>query len=123
MREDAIREHLSPPPAHIASNLHLAASAAQSEVSAAQSPAEAEAAHAIKTAADAAKALPVINAAIQQNERECVPRAFFLQFLSESLFPFYFCNQHPLPSFRYAQLAKSVPKQQLAPKELTPEEK
>jgi len=31
MREDAIREHLSPPPAHIASNLHLAASAAQSE--------------------------------------------------------------------------------------------
>jgi regulator of protease activity HflC (stomatin/prohibitin superfamily) len=90
MREDAIREHLSPPPAHIASNLHLAASAAQSEASAAQSPAEAEAAHAIKTAADAAKALPVINAAIQQNERECVPSPCFCCFQSGNLLPFLF---------------------------------
>ena len=73
MREEAIREHLSPPPAHVASNLDLAASAAKSEASAAQSPAEAAAAHVIKTAADAAKALPAINAAIEQNERECAP--------------------------------------------------
>jgi hypothetical protein len=77
MREDAIREHLSPPPAHVASNLHLAASAAQSESATAQSPAEAAAAHIIKTAADAAKAMPVINAAIQQNERECGPYTSF----------------------------------------------
>jgi hypothetical protein len=73
MRQDAIREHLSPPPAHVASNLHLAATAAQSEASTAQSPAEAAAAHIIKTAAEAAKALPAINAAIQQNEREYDP--------------------------------------------------
>jgi hypothetical protein len=84
MREDAIRQHLSPPPAHVASNLHLAASAAQSEAATAQSPAEAEAAHTIKSAADAAKALPVINAAIEQNERECVPFSFLLLLLSET---------------------------------------
>jgi len=95
MREDAIREHLSPPPAHVAVDLHLAASAAQSEAATAQSPAEAAAAHIIKSAADAAKALPAINAAIQQNERE------------------------------YAELAKTLPPQhqQLAPKQLTPQEK
>jgi cell wall-associated NlpC family hydrolase len=84
MREDAIREHLTPHPANVASNLHLAANAAKSEAAAAQSPAEAQAAHVIKTAADAAKALPAINAAIEQNERECVPFCVSLNFLSRT---------------------------------------
>lgn len=82
MREDAIREHLTPHPATVASNLHLAENAAQSEAAAAQSPAEAQAAHVIKTAADAAKALPEINAAIQQNEREYAFALFSCRTLS-----------------------------------------
>ena len=84
MREDAIREHLTPHPANVASNLHLAANAAKSEAAAAQSPAEAQAAHVIKSAADAAKALPSINAAIEQNERECVPFCVSHNFLSKT---------------------------------------
>jgi hypothetical protein len=122
MREDAIREHLTPHPATVASNLHLAENAAQSEAAAAQSPAEAQASHAIKTAADAAKALPEINAAIEQNEREYAFSPFLLlHFTIYFLFVLY--NSI---FFRYAELAKSLPShvhQQLAHKELSPQQK
>jgi len=97
MRADAIRDHLSPPPAHLATHLVSAAAAAQSEAESAQSPAEAAAPLVVKNAADAAKALPAINAAIQQNEHE------------------------------YNQLVNALPpkmrRTQLAPKPLTPQEK